>query len=76
MLNPMKLMKLKGAWDAFNKDHPQFQSFLSAVYPSHLQEGSVLEITATPQSGKPLRYRMTVTERDMALFTELQDLER
>lgn len=76
MLNPMKLMKLKGAFESFNKDHPQFQSFIDAVYPSHLQKGSVLEITATPPEGKPLRYRMTVTEKDMALFKELQDLER
>lgn len=76
MLNPMKLMKLKGAWETFSRSHPQLQTFLQAVYPDSVQKGAVLEITVTPPEGKPLRYRMTVTEGDMALFKELQDMER
>ncbi len=73
-LNPMKLMKMKGAWERFQADHPQFAPFLQAACSRGLQEGAVLEIAVTDPAGQPLRYRMTVTAQDMELFRELQDM--
>ena len=75
-MNPMKLMKLKGSFDTFTAEHPQCVSFLQAVYPNGIREGSVLEISVTTPEGKPLRYRMTVTPSDMALFRDLAELAK
>lgn len=75
MLNPMNLLRLKAAFDAFSAGHPQLKTFWEKACSGPLAPGSSLEITVTPQEGKPLRYRMTVTEGDMALFKELQELE-
>lgn len=75
-MNPLKLMKLKGAWETFQTNHPQFLTFLQAVYPNGVKVGSVLDISITAPDGKPLRYRMTVSEQDMALFREMQELTK
>lgn len=75
-LNPIKLMKLKGTWERFQSDHPQFTPFLQAVGTRGLQEGAVLELSVTDPAGQPLRYRMTVTAQDMELFRELQDMTK
>ncbi len=76
MLNPMKLMKMKDSWETFTRNHPQFPAFLQAVYPNGVQAGTVLEIGVTPPDGKPLRYRMTVTQEDMELFAGLSELTK
>lgn len=73
-MNPLKLVKIKSSWDQFNQNHPQFVPFLNAVYPANLKVGTTLEIGVTSPDGKPLRYRMTVTEADMTLFSQLQEL--
>lgn len=75
-MNPLKLMKLKAAWETFQTSHPQFVSFLQAVYPGGVQVGAVLDISVTPPNSKPLRYHMTVNEQDMALFREMQELTK
>lgn len=75
-VNPMKLLKLKGAWERFQTAHPQLTPFLQAVGSRGLQEGTVLDLSVTAPDGQPLRYRMTVTAQDMELFSELQDMAK
>jgi len=76
MLNPVKLMRLKTAFESFTESHPQLKTFWEKAYPDLLVPGSALEITVTSPEGKPLRYRMTATEGDMDFFSEIKELER
>lgn len=74
MLNPVKLMKLKKAWDTFTLNHPKFPKFIEAVQSKGLQEGTVIEITVTTPTGETLSSNVKLTASDMELFSELKDM--
>ena len=42
MMNPAMLLKLKGAWDKFAKNHPKFPLFLKAASQQAIGEGSII----------------------------------
>ncbi|MEE1115135.1 MAG: hypothetical protein UHN88_08680 [Eubacterium sp.] len=64
-INPMQLMKLKGRWDLFRKDHPKFVSFFGAVGAAGLQEGTVLEVKFTSPDGKETVTNMKLNANDL-----------
>lgn len=74
MINPAKLLKLKGAWDVFSQNHPKFPKFINAVHQSGLQEGTIIEINVTSADGKTLSSNIKLKESDITLFGELSDL--
>ncbi|MDF2871713.1 MAG: hypothetical protein K0R05_3288 [Anaerocolumna sp.] len=74
MLNPMKLMKLKKAWETFTGNHPKFPKFIEAIQNKGLQEGSVIEIIVTTPAGENISSNVKLTASDMALLSELKDL--
>lgn len=74
MVNPMKLMKVKKAWDTFTGNHPKFPKFIEAVQSKGLQEGTVIEINVTTPTGENLSSNVKLTASDISLFTELKDL--
>ena len=74
MLNPMKLMKLKKAWETFTGNHPKFPKFIEAIQNKGLQEGSVFEIIVTTPAGENIGSNVKLTASDMALLSELKDL--
>lgn len=74
MLNPVKLMKLKKAWETFTGNHPKFPKFLEAVQSKGLQEGTIIEITVTTAAGETLSSNVKLTASDMGLLSELKDL--
>lgn len=76
MINPAKLLKFKGAWDTFSKNHPKFLSFLDAVRRNAMEEGTVIEINVTTASGKTINSNLKLTESDMKMFRELSELIR
>ncbi|WP_051685574.1 hypothetical protein [Clostridium sp. KNHs205] len=74
MLNPMKLMKLKKAWETFTGNHPKFPKFIEAIQNKGLQEGTVIEIIVTTPAGENIGSNVKLTASDMALLSELKDL--
>lgn len=74
MLNPMKLMKLKKAWETFTGNHPKFPKFIEAIQNKGLQEGTVIEIIVTTPTGENIGSNVKLTASDMALLSELKDL--
>lgn len=73
-INPMKLMQVKGAWDDFKKRHPKFPQFMTAVGKTAIEEGTVFEVTVTTAEGKTLSTNVKLTDRDMDLIRQLQNL--
>lgn len=73
-MNPMKMLQLKGAWDAFRRNHPKFPQFVKAVGKGALAEGAVVEINVTTAEGKSLSTNLKITAQDMELFEQLKEL--
>lgn len=74
MINPAKLLKLKGAIDIFTQNHPKFPKFLGAVKQNGLHEGTVIDITVTTEDGKTLSSNIKLKESDVLMFEEMVEL--
>ena len=74
MINPVKLLKIKKAWDTFTKSHPKFPKFLEAVHQNAMEEGTVIEIKVTSETGQALGTNVKLTKSDVELFRELTEL--
>lgn len=75
MINPMKLMQLKGMGERFQKNHPRIPGFLNAAM-SEIRTGSVIEMSVTDPDGKKLCANIRVTEDDMDMLRQLEELGR
>lgn len=71
MVNIAQLMKFKGSWDKFVRNHPKVPGFLSAVQKEGLKEDTIIEITITTSTGKVLTSNVKLQESDIELFREL-----
>jgi hypothetical protein len=76
MMNPAKILKLKGAWDKFTQNHPKFPMFMNAIRSQGIEEGAVIEIIITSPEGKALSTNLKVSQSDKELFTELVELSK
>lgn len=65
------VMKIKGAWDKFTRNHPKFPAFLNAAKAKGVYEGTVIGITITGPEGESLTTNVKVTEEDLELFNTL-----
>lgn len=65
------VMKLKGAWDKFTRNHPKFPAFLNAAKSKGIVEGTVIGITITGPEGETITTNVKVTESDLELFDTL-----
>jgi len=74
MVNPGKLLKLKGSWDTFVGNHPKFPLFLNAVKRSGIVEGSIIEITVTTPSGEKINSNVKLTQSDLEALRNITDL--
>ena len=74
MINPAKLLKLKGAWDIFAQNHPKFPKFMKVIHQNGMQEGTIIEINVTSPDGKILSSNIKLKESDVTLFGELSEL--
>ena len=76
MMNPAKILKLKGAWDRFTQNHPKFPMFMNAIRSQGIEEGAVIEIIITSPEGKALSTNIKVSQSDKELFNELVELSK
>ncbi len=75
-MNPMQLLKMKGAWDKFQAGHPKFPMFLNSVLKNGLPEGTILDFTVTTPDGKTSRANLKISREDLELFQELKELSQ
>lgn len=76
MFNPAKLLKIKSAWDRFSRNHPKFEPFIKAVQRNSIEEGTIIEINITSQTGQTISTNLKLTREDMDLFKELSELSK
>ena len=72
-MNISELMKIKGAWDTFSGNHPQFVKFLNYMSQTKIDEGTVFSISIKRlDSDKEIKTNLKVTESDLELFETLK----
>ena len=72
-MNISELMKIKGAWDTFSGNHPQFVKFLNYMSQTKIDEGTVFSIgVKRPDSDKEIKTNLKVTESDLELVETLK----
>lgn len=76
MFNPSKIFQIKGLWDRFGANHPKFLNFLQAAAGASIGEGTIIEVKITKLNGDSIASNIKLTEDDMELFREVQNLSR
>lgn len=74
MINPMKIMQIKGMWDKFTSNHPKFPRFLAAVSTNGIQEGTIIDITITEPNGEKMESNLKISAEDLELFRQLKEI--
>ena len=74
MMNPASIMKIMNAKNKFTSNHPKFVSFLSNVFSTGIEEGTILELTVTKPGQTPVTTNIRVLQSDLDLFHELKDI--
>ena len=76
MMDIGSVMKIKGAWDTFTKNHPKFPMFLSALSKKGVKEGTIMEISITDPDGTVMNTNIKVTASDLQLFESLKGMAK
>jgi hypothetical protein len=74
MFNPVNLLKMKGLWERFSKNHPKLLPWAQAVYPSSIGPGTVIECTVTSPDGKKTATNLKLSEDDMEIIGEVKEV--
>ena len=72
-VNPMKLMSLKGKFDAVRAGHPKFEQFVDVV-SKKIEKDSIVSIKVTLPDGKEIESSIKVNETDMELIKAVKNL--
>lgn len=75
MMNPGIMMKLMNAKNTFTKNHPKFVKFLSVVFSTPVEEGTIFEIKVTKPGQEPLTTNFKVLQSDLDLMESLKELQ-
>ncbi len=76
MINPAKVMKIMSAKNKFTENHPKFVAFLSAMFGSGIEEGTIIEMTVTKPGQAPVTTNIKVKPEDIELMESLKDLAK
>lgn len=76
MLNPVKLLKIKSAWERFAGNHPKFINFIGALQNNYLKEGTIIEINVSTEEGKTISSNLKLTKEDIELFNNISQMPR
>lgn len=74
MMDFGSIMKIKGAWDTFTRNHPKFMPFMQAVGREAITEGTIIEVKVTSPAGKEYNTNMKITQSDLELFAQLKGM--
>jgi len=73
-MNPAILMKLMSAKNTFTKNHPKFVAFLSTVFKSGIEEGTIIEISVQKPGQEKITSNIKVQQSDLELLQGLKEL--
>ena len=74
MMNPAKLIKIKGMWDKFTGNHPKLIPFFNAVNKKGIKEGTLINAKVTFEDGKEYNANIRVTSDDVELFEQIRKM--
>lgn len=74
MIDFGSIMKIKGAWDQFTRNHPKFVPFMQAVGRDAILDGTIIEVKVTSPDGREYNTNMKITQSDMELFAQLRGM--
>ena len=72
--NPAALFQTMNLWSRFQKNHPKFPKFLSAVTQNGIREGSIIEIKVTTAEGESFDSNLKITADDMEIIEQLKNI--
>ena len=75
-MNPASIMKIMSAKNRFTENHPKFVAFLSAVFSTGIDEGTIIELKVTKPGQETMTTNIMVQQSDMELLQELKELMR
>lgn len=70
------LLKLKGLWDRFTKNHPKFPNFIKEFRKRGIKEGCILDLKITYPDNVEVEANIKVTSDDLAIIDELKTLKK
>lgn len=68
------IMKIKGAFDTFTRNHPKFMPFMQAVGREAIGDGTIIEVKVISPSGKEYNTNMKLTQSDLDLFAQIKNM--
>ena len=72
--NPAAIFQMMNLWSRFQKSHPKFPKFLSAVVKNGIKEGSIIEIRVTTAEGESYDSNLKVNAEDMEIIGQIRDM--
>ncbi|MDE6882958.1 MAG: hypothetical protein K2P48_07565 [Lachnospiraceae bacterium] len=72
--NPAAFFQLMNLWSRFQKNHPKFPKFLSAVTQNGIKEGSIIEVRVTTAAGESFDSNLKITADDMEMIEQLKNM--
>lgn len=76
MINPAKILKMKGLWERFNNNHPKVMPFLNAANAKGITEGTVIEAKVTYTDGTEYTTNIKVSTDDLEMFQQIKELSK
>ncbi len=74
MVDFSAIMKIKGAWDDFTKNHPKFMPFMQAVGRDAIGDGTIIEVKVVSPDGREYNTNMRLTQSDLDLFAQIRGM--
>lgn len=74
MMDFTAVMKMKGAWDTFTRNHPKLVPFMQAVGREAVGDGTIIEVKVKSPDGKEYNTNMRLTQSDMELFAQFKGM--
>ncbi len=72
--NPAVFFQIMNLWSRFQKNHPKFPKFLTAVFQNGIKEGSIIEIKVTTADGESFDSNLKINADDMEMIEQLKNL--
>ena len=76
MINPAKLLKMKGLWEKFSYNHPKVMPFFSAANSKGITEGTIIEIKVKYPDDTEYTTNIKVNSEDLEMFEQLKELSK
>ncbi len=74
MIKGDAIMRMMKARSQFSEAHPKVVAFMNSVFSTGIPAGTVIEISVRKPGEEPVTTNMRVTEEDLELMRDLQNL--